>query len=242
MAPALFPEAAMVTDPRSPLRRKIDNVRHFGRPVDFASLNAEPPMQQLLDFLPILVFTGVFFATDIYWATGALMVSVTLQVALYKLLGKPVGRELKFTFWASIAFGGLTLLLRDQTFIQWKPTVVNWLLGLSLIGSHFMRTNLIQKVLGGQLSLPDPVWVRLNFGWAAGFLLAGALNLVVAYNFSMEFWVTYKLVGGFALTFTYIALTLVYLHRLGLLAQQAEAVASGDSPAAAAEAARPAHE
>ena len=192
-------------------------------------------MRQLLDFLPILIFTGVFFASDIYWATGALMVSVTLQVGLYKLLGKPVGRELKFTFWASMAFGGLTLLLRDETFIQWKPTVVNWLLAASLIGSHFMRTNLIRKVLGGQLSLPDPVWVRLNFGWAAGFLFAGALNLVVAYNFSMEFWVTYKLVGGLGLTFTYVALTLVYLHRLGLLVQEADAPAAGESEVPAAE-------
>ncbi len=191
-------------------------------------------MRQLLDFLPILIFTVVFFASDIYWATGALMVSVTLQVAVYKLLGKAVGRELKLTFWVSIAFGGLTLLLRDETFIQWKPTVINWLLAASLIGSHFMRTNLIRKVLGGQLELPDPVWARLNFGWGAGFLFAGALNLVVAYNFSMEFWVTYKLIGGFGLTFTYIALTLVYLHRLGLLTPQAEASASCESATSAA--------
>ena len=154
---------------------------------------------------------------------------------IYKLVGRPIGRELKFTFWASMAFGGLTLLLRDETFIQWKPTVVNWLLAASLIGSHFMRTNLIRKVMGGQLTLPDPVWVRLNFGWAAGFLFAGALNLVVAYNFSMEFWVTYKLVGGLGLTFSYIAITLVYLHRLGLLEQVAEAQASGESATAAAD-------
>ncbi|MDE0366588.1 MAG: septation protein IspZ [Gammaproteobacteria bacterium] len=192
-------------------------------------------MQQLLDFLPILIFTAVFFASDIYWATGALMASVTLQVAVYKLLGRPVGRELKFTFWASMAFGGLTLLLRDETFIQWKPTVVNGLLAASLIGSHFMRTNLIRKVLGGQLKLPDPVWVRLNFGWAAGFLFAGALNLVVAYNFSMAFWVTYKLVGGLGLTFSYVAVTLFYLHRLGLLAQETDAPAPGESATAAAE-------
>lgn len=187
-------------------------------------------MQQYLDFLPILVFTGVFFATDIYWATGALMVSVTLQIGAYKLLGKPVGRELQLTFWVCMAFGGLTLLLRDQTFIQWKPTVINWLLAASLLGSHFMRTNLIQKLLASKLELPDPVWARLNFGWAAGFAVAGTLNLIVAYNFSMEFWVVYKLVGGFALTFFYIALTLVYLHRLGLLNAQAEVAVPAPKP------------
>ena len=179
-------------------------------------------MRQLLDFLPILIFTVVFFATDIYWATGALMASVTLQVLGYKLFGQPVGRELQLTFWVSIGFGGLTLLLRDETFIQWKPTVINWLLAGALVGSHFMRTNLIEKVLGGQLKLPAEVWTRLNFGWAVGFFVAGALNLIVAYNFSMQFWVTYKLIGGFGLTFTYIVLTLLYLHRLKLLAVQTE--------------------
>ncbi len=188
-------------------------------------------MRQLLDFLPILIFTVVFFAADIYWATGALMVSVALQVVAYKFLGQPVGRELKLTFWVSIGFGGLTLLLRDETFIQWKPTVINWLLAASLVGSHFLRVNLIEKVLGGHLKLPDAVWTRLNFGWAAAFFFAGALNLIVAYNFSMEFWVTYKLVGGFGLTFSYIVLTMLYLHRLGLLTAQAEP-AQASAPAA----------
>lgn len=174
-------------------------------------------MQQLLNFLPIAVFVGVFFAADIYLATAALMAAVTLQIALVKVMGRPIGRELVLTFWASILFGGLTLFLRDETFIQWKPTVVNWLLAASLIGAHFMGRNLIEKLLGGQLNLPEAVWTRLSFGWAAGFFLAGALNLVVAYGFSMEFWVTYKLVGGFGLTFAYIALTIYYLHRQGLL-------------------------
>lgn len=180
-------------------------------------------MRQLLDFIPILVFVAVFFATDIYWATGALMAAVALQVAAYKLAGRPVGRELKLTFWVSILFGGLTLALRDETFIQWKPTVINWLLSATLIGGHLMGRNLLEKLLGGQLKLPPPVWTNLNFGWAAGFFLAGALNLVVAYGFSMEVWVAYKLVGGLGLTFSYVALTLIYLHRLGLLSLPAQA-------------------
>jgi intracellular septation protein len=72
-------------------------------------------------------------------------------------------------------------------------------------------------MLGKQLTLHDQVWVRLNFGWACGFFFAGALNLVVAYNFSMEFWVSYKLIGGFALTFLYIMLTVGYLASKGYL-------------------------
>ena len=193
-------------------------------------------MNQLLDFLPILIFCAVFFAADIYWATGALMVAVTLQVALCKLLRKPIGRELMLTFWASLLFGGLTLALRNETFIQWKPSIVNWLLAALLLGGHLLGGNPVRKLLGRQLQLPDRGWVRLNLGWALGFFLAGVLNLLVAYNFSMEFWVAYKLVGGFALTFCYIALTLIYLYRLGLLRPPLESDAAHPAPADASEA------
>jgi intracellular septation protein len=183
-------------------------------------------MTQLLDFVPIAVFVGVFFATDIYWATAALMVAVTAQVGAYLLAKKPISRELHMTFWASLVFGALTLLFRNETFIQWKPTIVNWLLAASLVGSFYVgKTNLLKQLLGHQLTLVDEVWTRLNFGWALGFFFAGALNLVVAYSFSMEFWVSYKLFGGFALTFLYIVITLVYLSRKGFL--QVEEAESG---------------
>ena len=175
-------------------------------------------MTQLLDFAPIVLIVAVFFASDIFIATAALMLAVTLQVAVYWALKKPISRELKITFWASIVFGTLTLVFRNETFIQWKPTIVNWLLCAGLLGSHFLgRRNLMQQMLGKQLTLIDEVWVRLNFGWALGFFIAGALNLVVAYNFSMEVWVSYKLIGGFALTFTYILITMIYLARKGFL-------------------------
>ncbi len=72
-------------------------------------------------------------------------------------------------------------------------------------------------MLGKQLTLIEEVWIKLNFGWALGFFVAGALNLVVAYNFSMEIWVSYKLIGGFALTFLYIVITMFYLSKKGFL-------------------------
>ena len=186
-------------------------------------------MTQLLDFLPIALFVAVYFAADIYWATGALMAAVTVQVLAYRLMGKPLSRELQLTFWASLIFGGLTLVFRNEVFIQWKPTIVNWLLAASLVGSFYVgKTNLVKQLLGKQLTLVDEIWTRLNFGWALGFFFAGVLNLVVAYNFSMEFWVSYKLIGGFALTFLYIVITMIYLSRKGALTEQALAEKSAD--------------
>ena len=191
-------------------------------------------MNQLFDFLPILLFVVVYFTTDIFYATGALMIGVTVQVLGYKLLKKPVSRELAITFWASIIFGGLTLVFRNETFIQWKPTIVNWIFCFGLVGSHFVgQHNLLKRLLGKQLTLTEEVWVKLNFGWAFGFFVAGALNLVVAYNFSMEFWVSYKLIGGFALTLLYIVLTVAYLASKGFLNEDAmapSARAGGEPP------------
>lgn len=175
-------------------------------------------MNQLLDFAPVLLFVVVFYLSDIFYATAALMIGVTAQVLIYMAVKKPLSRELKITFWASLLFGGLTLAFRNETFIQWKPTIVNWLLAAGLVGSHFIgRKNALKRMLGGQLTLHDAIWTRLNFGWAVGFFFAGALNLVVAYNFSMEIWVSYKLIGGFALTFLYIMATIGYLAAKGYL-------------------------
>jgi len=61
------------------------------------------------------------------------------------------------------------------------------------------------------------VWRNVNFLWIASFTVAGALNLLVAYNTSLDFWVTYKLVGGMSLTFTTVVLTMIYLYKKGLL-------------------------
>lgn len=192
-------------------------------------------MNQLFDFLPIALFVAVFFLSDIFYATAALMVGVTAQVAVYKLLGRKISKELMITFWASILFGSLTLIFRNETFIQWKPTIVNWLFGLSLIGSHFIgQQNLLQRLLGHQLSLTEEIWVKLNFGWACGFFFAGALNLWVAFNFSMEFWVSYKLFGGFGLTLLYIMITLAYLASKGFMNDEAMAP-SATAPGSGAE-------
>jgi intracellular septation protein len=177
-------------------------------------------MNQLLDFIPIIVFVAVFFAVDIFYATGALMIAVCVQLMAYMAMKRPISRELKLTFWASMIFGALTLVLRDETFIQWKPTVINAALGLSLIVSQFVgKRNLVARMMGPHIDLPDIEWKRLNYGWAMGFFLAAGLNLVVAYNFSMEIWVTYKLIGGMGLTLTYMIITFAYLFKKGYLDQ-----------------------
>lgn len=176
-------------------------------------------MKQFIEFIPVALFTGVFFYTrDIYISTAVLMAAITAQVGLEYGMTRRVEKKTQVIFWIAILFGSATLLFRNELFIQWKPTIINWLFAAGLLASQFFGSeNLLKKMLGAQIQLPTPVWNRLNLGWCMGFFIAGALNLVVAFSFSLEFWVSYKLVGGFALTLMYIIITVAYLVRGGYL-------------------------
>ncbi len=181
-------------------------------------------MKQFVEFIPIAMFVVVYFTTrDIYISTGVLMVGICVQVAYEYLRYRHVDKKTKVVFWVAMLFGGATLLFRNEQFIQWKPTIVNWLFAVGLLASQLVGTdNLLKKMLADQIRLPDPVWRNLAIGWSAGFFIAGVLNLVVAYNFTLDFWVTYKLVGGFAITIIYMIITVVYLVRGGYIAEPEE--------------------
>ncbi len=176
-------------------------------------------MKQFAEYLPIALFAGVYFYTrDIFISTGVLMMGMLLQVVYEYVVDKAVSKRTQFIFWSVVLLGGLTLVLRDETFIQWKPTLVNWAFCIALLVSQYLtKESLLVKMLGEQINLPYKVWRNLTLGWSLGFFIAGGLNLIVAYNFTMDFWVSYKLVGGFAITLIYIIITMVYLATGGYL-------------------------
>jgi intracellular septation protein len=120
--------------------------------------------------------------------------------------------------WASLAiivvFGGATLLLHDETFIKWKPTILYWLFAAVLAGGElFLRRNLIRSLLGGQLQLPDHAWRTLNRSWAGFFAFMGAANLFVAYSFSTDAWVNFKLFGGIGLMVLFVLAQSMFLAK-----------------------------
>ena len=178
-------------------------------------------MQQLIDFAAVLAFLIAYFVGgDIFIATAVLMVSVSLQMIAYKLLRKPISNELKITFWASMLLGGLTLVVQDEAFIQWKPTVIYSLFAAALLGSFwFKKVFLLEKMLGKAMQLSDQNWQRLTYGWSLAFLGCAGLNIWVANNFSMDTWVTFKVFGLMALQLGFIVITVVYLAATGALSE-----------------------
>lgn len=177
-------------------------------------------MKQWLDFMPLAVFGGAYvLADDIYTATAALMVATALQLVLMRLLVGRIGGQLWTVAALVMVFGGMTLVFHDKSFLLWKPTLFNWLLGGFLAGAMALGRNPLGALLGGQLTLPAHAWRVLTYGWALGCFVEGAANLFVAYRFSEGAWVAYKLWSGFAFTALFIALSAWYISRGGFLAE-----------------------
>ena len=170
-------------------------------------------MKLILDFLPIVVFYGVFKLANIYIATGAAIAVTLVLLAWTKLSGRPI----ELMQWAGlviiVVFGGATLYLQDETFIKWKPTVLYLLLALGLGLARLRGKNVLATMMKNQLILPEPIWNRLSAMWA-GFLIAMAiLNLTIAYSFDTETWVNFKMFGSMGLTFVFVLLQAVYVNR-----------------------------
>lgn len=180
-------------------------------------------MKQLLELLPLVLFFGAYQMDGdtltvggwshtfdgIFSATAVLMISTALTWLVASLLEKRNDKRLMWMTLAVLLFGAATLILRDQRFIQWKPTVFNWVLAAVFVGSQFIgKRTVLERVLGSQLSLPRPIWTRLNVLWIGNFTLVGALNLFVAYRFEEAVWVSYKLYSSIGFTLALMLLTI----------------------------------
>lgn len=173
-------------------------------------------MKLLFDFFPIVLFFIAYKLYGIYAATVAAIIASFLQVGLFWFKHRRFETTHLLTLGLIVIFGGATLLLQDEVFIKWKPSVLNWLLGLVFLGSHFVgKQTITQRMLGGNISLPTRGWARLNLSWSAFFILLGFINLYVVYNFDTDTWVNFKLFGMLGLTFLFIILQAIYLSRHG---------------------------
>jgi intracellular septation protein len=125
--------------------------------------------------------------------------------------------------------GGATLFFHNPWFIKWKPTGIYWLTSLIFLGSPLVSNKpLIQKMMEGNISLPPKIWFRLNFAWAMFFVLMGSVNLYVAYYYSTDIWVNFKLFGGAGFTLVFVFMQALYLTR-HLIEKDIERQPSGDS-------------
>ena len=169
-------------------------------------------MKIFFDLFPVVIFFVLYKTVDIYAATIAAMVAALLNVLFTRFYHKKFDTTQVLTLVILLVLGGLTLGLQDERFIKWKPTLVNGGLAVLLIGyALFSGNSGTQRLLGKNLTLPKPVWFRLDCAWVVYFVFSGVLNLWVAYNFSTDTWVNFKLFGLLGLTFVFILGLGVYI-------------------------------
>lgn len=191
-------------------------------------------MKFLFDLFPVILFFGIFKWSEgspeaaqslvgqylsgfisggaitatqapILLATAVAIVATVAQITYLLLRRKKVDAML----WASLliicVFGGATIYFHNETFIKWKPTVLYWTFATVLLFSQLLlKKNLIRTMMEKQISLPDPIWLRVSFAWIVFFVAMGCLNLYIAFNFPTVTWVNFKLFGGMGLMFAFV--------------------------------------
>lgn len=170
-------------------------------------------MKFLFDLFPLLLFFAAFKVYDIYVATGVAIVASFTQVGGYWLKKRQFETMHLVALGTIVVFGGLTLFLRDDTFIKWKPTIIYWIMGGILLATQFYgNKTAIERLLGTQIVIPKHIWARQNLNWAIFFIVLGFLNIYIAFYYALDLdaaarqdlWVKAKVFGFTGLTFLFV--------------------------------------
>lgn len=161
-------------------------------------------MQLLFDFFPVIAFFIAYKLTDIYVATGVIIVAVLVQTSVQWIRHRKISPMALTSAVLVLVFGGLTLWIRDEMFIKWKVSVVNWLFAIGFLLSHFVGERpMIERILGENVQLTREHWLKLSWMWIAFFTLLGSINLYIAYHYSTDVWAAFKLYGMLGLTLAF---------------------------------------
>ena len=177
-------------------------------------------MKLLFDFFPLVLFFGAFKLYDIYVATLVAMTASLAQVIFIRIRHQRFETTHLVTLFVILLFGGMTLIFQDDMFIKWKPTIVNWIFAVVVLGSQFIgKRTVLERLLGGQMQMPARIWKKVNVSWGLFFFVSGLLNLYVAFYFRThldeaartDFWVNFKVFGllGLTLAFSIIQMMIV---------------------------------
>jgi intracellular septation protein len=171
-------------------------------------------MKLLFDLFPVVLFFAAFKLYDIFIATAVAMAAAIAQIVWLRFRHRQIDKMMWVNLAVIVVFGGATLVSQDETFIKWKPTVLYWLIATTLLAANqVFRKNLIQAMLEKHMALPSLIWNRLNLSWVGFFVVMGCINLYVAFGFSLDTWVTFKLFGATGLMLVFVMMQVIMLGR-----------------------------
>jgi intracellular septation protein len=156
-------------------------------------------MSLLLEYSPLIAFIVGYKVGGIYLATKVLMIAMTLMLAITWLWKRKVTTMNLISTGLVLVLGSATLILRSAKFIQWKPTVFLWGVGIAFLVSAFIGTRPLAQLLlqsaMGDVRVERRGWLKVNAAFVLFCLVAGAVNLLVAYRASEATWVNVKVYG-----------------------------------------------
>jgi len=201
-------------------------------------------MKLLYDLFPIILFFVTYHKADVLvdntplgnlldtsqpevivatiLATGIAIIASFIQVGGFWLKHRRFEKMHLFSLGIISVLGGITIAFGNPAFIQWKPTVLNWVFAVVFLGSQYVGSkNIMHRMIGGQIELPEHVWIRLNWSWVIFFILSGIANLYVAFYYGLELdektrmdiWVNFKLFGLMGMTFVFVIAQAFYMAR-----------------------------
>ncbi len=181
-------------------------------------------MLALFEYAPLILFFIIYKTVDIFWATGVLIAGSILQIAYYYFKQGKVETKHWVMFGLAVGLGSLTILFQDDQFIKWKATLVYAGFAMTLIVSRYVfKRNLMQKIFSGiignvleenqKFEVPTALWDKLNTFWIFVLASIAVVNIYVAYNFSLDFWVNFKVFGLTGVTFVCLIITMVSLFK-----------------------------
>jgi len=171
-------------------------------------------MKILFDLFPVILFFAAFKLYGIYIATATTIAATVLQIIWTKWRHGKVDTMLWVSFAIIAVFGGATLLLHDETFIKFKPTILYWIFAVTLLFSNlFFKKNLMRTMLQEKIALPTKVWNRINLSWSLFFTVLGVVNLYVAFNYSTDAWVNFKMFGTTGMMLVFVLLQAMMLSK-----------------------------
>jgi intracellular septation protein len=164
---------------------------------------------------PLLVFFGTNAAAGIYAGTAAFMVATLLSLAVAWLRYRKLPIMPLVSGVIVLVFGGLTLYLRDETFIKLKPTIVYSMFAVLLAAGLLMKKPVLELLLGPVFNLTEEGWRKLTLRWALFFAAMAVLNELIWRNVSTDAWVSFKAFGFLPLTFLFAVTQVPLMQRYG---------------------------
>ncbi len=171
-----------------------------------------PQWIEVANQLPFVSISSDEPKDAIYFATVLIIIATIIQNIVHRLVFKKLEKMHLVSLGILIAFGTLTLAFKDPLFIKWKVSIFNWVFATVIIGSQFIgRMPIVERMMSHAIAVPKKVWKQVNLSWGLFFALVGFINIYVAYNYSEDTWVDFKMFGVLGLTFVFMIAQGVYL-------------------------------